>query len=72
MPWLQLTAIEHPVYRHKEADIPSLAWGRFSDAQAGMMTVPFAVQAHHGFVDGYHIHLLGQAVAQRLRALMEA
>jgi len=71
IPWLQLTAIEHPVYRHKTADIPSLAWGRFSAAKEGMMTVPFSVQAHHGFVDGYHIHLLGQAVAQRMRGLME-
>ena len=71
MPWLQLTAIEHPVYRHKTADIPSLAWGRFSEAKEGMMTVPFSVQAHHGFVDGYHIHLLGQAIARRMRALME-
>ena len=70
MPWLQLTAIEHPIYRHKTADIPSLAWGRFGEAQQGMMTVPFSVQAHHGFVDGYHIHLLGQAIARRLRELI--
>jgi len=70
MPWLRLTAIEHPVYRHKSADIPSLAWGRFGDPVDGRMTVPFSVQAHHGFVDGYHIHLLTQTITRRLQALI--
>jgi chloramphenicol O-acetyltransferase type A len=24
------------------------------------------VQAHHGFVDGYHVHLLAEAIAARI------
>ena len=43
-------------------DIPSLAWGRFRAVDGGLQ-LPFSVQAHHGFVDGYHIHLLAQQVA---------
>jgi len=71
MPWFKLTSVEHPIYRHADYDIPSLAWGRFGDAQAdGMMMVPFSVQAHHGFVDGYHVHLLTQSIAARARNLM--
>jgi chloramphenicol O-acetyltransferase len=30
------------------------------------MTVPFCVQAHHGFVDGYHVHLLLQCLGERI------
>jgi len=64
MPWLKLSSIEHPIYEHKSYDIPSLAWGRFSDARDdGKLTMNMSVQAHHGFVDGYHIHMLAQAIA---------
>lgn len=71
MPWLRLTAIEHPIYRMREADIPLIAWGRFSEPAAnGRMTVPFSVQAHHGFVDGFHIHQLAQALHDRIARLI--
>ena len=70
LPWLKLAAIEHPIYEHKSYDIPSLAWGKFGDAPDRQMTVPFSVQAHHGFVDGYHVHLLAEAIKARVSALM--
>jgi chloramphenicol O-acetyltransferase len=71
MPWLKLTSIEHPIYKHKDYDIPSLAWGRFSDQRAdGKLAMTMSVQAHHGFVDGYHIHLLAQAIAARIAQTM--
>jgi chloramphenicol O-acetyltransferase len=66
MPWLKLAAIDHPIYEHKTYDVPSLAWGRFSEPQNDKMTIPFSVQAHHGFVDGYHVHLLAEAIAARI------
>lgn len=71
MPWLELTAIEHPIYLHKTADIPALAWGKFGPPQDdGMMRLPLSVQAHHGFADGYHIHLLGEAIKTQLVQLI--
>lgn len=71
LPWLRLTSIEHPVYRMGEADIPVIAWGRFSDPRPdGRMSVPFSVQAHHGFVDGFHIQQLAQALQQRVADLL--
>jgi len=67
MPWLKLSAIEHPIYDYGSYDIPSLAWGRFSDPRAdGRLALTMSVQAHHGFVDGYHVHLLAQAIAARI------
>jgi len=70
IPWLDFTSIQHPTTRAGRSDIPSLAWGRIRDASDGKLVLPFSVQAHHGFVDGYHIHQLGQQVAAELTALM--
>jgi len=70
MPWFDLTAIEHPIFRHADADIPLISWGRFSDPAGASMTVPFSVQAHHGFVDGYHVHLLTEALSKRIASLI--
>lgn len=74
LPWLDLRAIEHPVYRHGDADIPCISWGKFGPGDGngtdGRMAVPFSVQAHHGFVDGYHIQKLAQAIAQRIAVLI--
>ena len=70
LPWLDLTSIEHPVYRHADADIPCISWGKFGPARDGRMALPFSVQAHHGFVDGYHIGQLAQAIAQRISTVM--
>jgi chloramphenicol O-acetyltransferase len=67
MPWLKLSAIEHPIYEHKSYDIPSLAWGRYSAPRAdGKLSMTMAVQAHHGFIDGYHVHLLAEAIGERI------
>jgi chloramphenicol O-acetyltransferase type A len=66
MPWLDLRAIEHPIYEYRSADVPLIAWGRYSELAGSTMSVPFCIQAHHGFVDGYHIHLLLQRLGERI------
>lgn len=66
IPWLDFTSIQHPVAKYKSADIPSIAWGKFKLQTNGKLIMPFSVQAHHGFVDGYHIHLLAQEIAQEI------
>lgn len=68
MPWLDLRAIEHPIYEFRTADIPLVAWGRFSDLAGDTMSVPFCIQAHHGFVDGFHVHLLLSKLGARIAA----
>lgn len=70
MPWIDMTSIAHPVFSYQHPDIPLLAWGRLRQTQDGQLALPFSVQAHHGFVDGYHIHLLGQAIAARIAELI--
>lgn len=66
IPWLDFTSIQHPVFKFKSADIPSIAWGKFTRESDGKISMPFSVQAHHGFVDGYHIHLLAEALKEEI------
>lgn len=72
IPWLEFTSLQHPLASAGSSDIPSLAWGKFGDGPNGRLRLPFSVQAHHGFVDGYHIHLLAEQIAAELANLMSA
>ncbi len=71
IPWLDFTSIQHPAATLGSPDIPSLAWGKFKDGLNGRLALPFSVQAHHGFVDGYHIHQLAQHIAAELEGFMQ-
>ena len=71
IPWLDFTSIQHPAATLGSPDIPSLAWGKFKDGPNGRLALPFSVQAHHGFVDGYHIHQLAQHIAAELEGFMQ-
>lgn len=66
IPWLDFTSIQHPTAKMRSADIPSLAWGKFKPTSDGKLSMPFSVQAHHGFVDGYHFHLLAEEIKQEI------
>lgn len=69
-PWLDFTSLQHPMANFGAADIPLIAWGKITDAGIGKLTLPFSVQAHHGFVDGYHMHLLSRAISSQLDAML--
>ncbi|MFC5511948.1 CatA-like O-acetyltransferase [Massilia jejuensis] len=71
IPWLDFTAIQHPTATLGAPDIPSLAWGRFKDAPNGRLQLPLSVQAHHGFVDGFHIHQLALRIGAELAGMMQ-
>ncbi|MBQ5942416.1 MULTISPECIES: CatA-like O-acetyltransferase [unclassified Massilia] len=70
IPWLDFTSIQHPTAKLGSPDIPALAWGRFRDAPNGRLQLPFAVQGHHGFIDGFHIHQLAQQIEAELSDMM--
>jgi chloramphenicol O-acetyltransferase len=71
IPWLAFTSIQHPSASLAHPDIPSFAWGKFRQIGNGRMELPFSVQAHHGFVDGFHIHRLAQAITAELDGFMQ-
>lgn len=70
IPWLAFTSIQHPLADASTQDIPSFAWGKFSAAADGELLLPFSVQAHHGFVDGFHIYQLGERIRAELTAII--
>jgi chloramphenicol O-acetyltransferase type A len=70
IPWLDFTSIHHPTAALAEPYTPSLAWGKFRDAPNGRLQLPFSVQVHHGFVDGFHIHQFAQQVDKELAAII--
>lgn len=72
IPWLRLTSIEHPVFKYKSADIPSVAWGKFTLDFRGQLLVPMAVQAHHGFVDGFHITQFAELLKKKIETFIKA
>ncbi len=65
LPWLRFTAIQHPIGRLADCSIPAIAAGRFSFREGGV-AFPLAVQAHHGLVDGLHVHQYMARVAHLL------
>jgi len=71
IPWLDFTSIQHPVASSSTPDIPSLAWGRLRSAPDGTLVLPFSVQAHHGFVDGFHIYQLAERIGAELSELIK-
>jgi chloramphenicol O-acetyltransferase type A len=70
LPWLDFTSIQHPVYKYKSADIPSIAWGMFRSEANQELSMSFSIQAHHGFVDGYHFHLLAEEIKNQIKILI--
>jgi chloramphenicol O-acetyltransferase len=58
LPWFDFTSIQHPVYKFKSSDVPSIAWGKFTEMNNQNIRLPFSIQVHHGFVDGLHVHEL--------------
>ncbi len=67
MPWLSYTHISHTVSGKKDASTPLFDWGKYT-TKNGRWLLPFSVQAHHSFVDGFHIAKLADSIQTRLNA----
>jgi len=65
IPWMRFTSIQHPVFDLSKVHVPSFAFGKFC-VENGRIRFPFSVQAHHGFVDGLHMHQLEVALKKQL------
>jgi len=70
LPWFNFTSIQHPVYKFKASDVPSIAWGKFNIINPHQLKMPFSIQVHHGFVDGLHIHLLMEKIASNIKEIL--
>ena len=64
-PWFHFTAFDHPMARFGDASIPNIAVGKFK-FEDGDVHFPLAIQAHHGLVDGLHIHQFAERMKEIL------
>ncbi|HET8693817.1 MAG TPA: chloramphenicol acetyltransferase [Aquabacterium sp.] len=53
IPWFRFTSFTHP-YDPMYGYIPVITLGQYAD-EGGRVTMPVAVQVHHGVVDGLHV-----------------
>ena len=53
VPWLKFTAIGHPRDRNISYSVPKIVIGKCHQQGSGW-TLPVALSAHHGLVDGLH------------------
>ena len=54
LPWLDFSSIQHPRRRTDDDFTPRVAWGKITK-QTTQITMPLAISAHHGLVDGVHL-----------------
>ena len=54
MPWVTYTHISHTNSGKKDNATPLFDWGKYYETD-GKLVLPISVQAHHSFVDGFHI-----------------
>ncbi|NHN76181.1 hypothetical protein HA520_02600 [Azotobacter chroococcum] len=65
IPWLRFSSFTHP-YFSKYASIPIVTIGKYERLGA-KATLPVALQAHHGLVDGYHLGRFYESLAETVR-----
>ncbi len=65
LPWVSFTSISHTIRLNRDDAVPRLSWGKFFE-QGGRILLPYSVHVHHGFVDGYHIGLFENRLAELL------
>ena len=54
LPWISFSSMSHPKKHLKNDSIPRLVFGKYSKKENKLM-MPVSVEAHHSFVDGFHI-----------------
>ena len=65
LPWITFTHISHTDFGNREKAQPIFDWGKYQERE-GKLMMPFAVQAHHAFVDGIHIGKLADKLQRYL------
>ncbi len=54
MPWISYTHISHTNSGKKDNATPLFDWGKYFERDQKIL-LPFSIQVHHSFVDGFHI-----------------
>ncbi len=54
IPWISFTHVSHTITLNRNDAVPRISWGKYFK-QGDRTLLPFSVQSHHSFVDGYHV-----------------
>ena len=65
LPWFNFSAVSHARKFSINDSCPKITFGKIQQ-DAGQVTLPVSVQAHHALVDGYHVGLLMEAMQKAL------
>ncbi|AUD63370.1 hypothetical protein BK010_07110 [Tenericutes bacterium MO-XQ] len=65
-PWAKFTHASHPTNLDSKDAIPRIGWAKFEKIGHQMM-MPFTIEVHHAFVDGFHVGKLINAIENTLK-----
>jgi chloramphenicol O-acetyltransferase type A len=65
LPWISFTSISHPRGLNKTESIPKITLGKFFKSE-GRVLLPISVEVNHCLMDGYHIGLFNEHLAQAI------
>ena len=65
LPWFNFSAVSHARKFSINDSCPKITFGKIQQ-DAGQVTLPVSVHAHHALVDGYHVGLLMEAMQKAL------
>ena len=65
LPWFNFSAVSHARKISINDSCPKITFGKIQQ-DAGQVTLPVSVHAHHALVDGYHVGLLMEAMQKAL------
>jgi chloramphenicol O-acetyltransferase type B len=54
LPWIRFTHFSHTFAGKSEKSNPMFDWGKYVEKDEKVL-IPFAIQVHHSFVDGFHV-----------------
>lgn len=57
IPWISYTHISHTNSGKKDFTVPMFDFGKFYERDSRIV-MPFSIEVHHSFVDGYHLGIL--------------
>lgn len=54
LPWITFTHFSHTLAGKSDKSNPMFDWGKYYEKD-GKVFIPFSVQVHHSFIDGFHV-----------------
>jgi chloramphenicol O-acetyltransferase type A len=64
-PWASFTQVTHANNPNSKDAVPRLTWGKYQE-ENGIKRMPLSIEAHHAFVDGYHVGKFIQCLQEAL------